>query len=134
MASITHGIETSKLRTSVSTPVTVASGIHFVVGTAPVHTVSGKVNEVVMLTEYKEAAELIGYSDDWKKYSLSEEVYTSLKLYGISPIFVVNVLDPEKHKKSVDGEELAVVDNKIKLPFETIESSIEITGKTKEDS
>lgn len=133
MASITHGIETSKLRTSVSTPVTVASGIHFVVGTAPVHTVGGKVNEVVMLTEYKEAAELIGYSDDWKKYSLSEEVYTSLKLYGISPIFVVNVLDPEKHKKSVDGEELAVVDNKIKLPFETIESSIEITGKTKDE-
>ena len=90
---ITHGIETSKLRTSVSTPATVASGIHFVVGTAPVHTVDGKVNEVVLLNTYEEAAQLIGYSDDWKKYSLCEEVYTAFSLYGIAPIVVVNVLD-----------------------------------------
>lgn len=127
---ITHGIETSKLRTSVSTPATVASGIHFVVGTAPVHTVDGKVNEVVLLNTYEEAAQLIGYSDDWKKYSLCEEVYTAFSLYGIAPIVVVNVLDPKKHKKSVDGEELTVVDNQITLPYETIESSIKITGKT----
>lgn len=127
---ITHGIETSKLRTSVSTPATVASGIHFVVGTAPVHTVDGKVNEVVLLNTYEEAAQLIGYSDDWKKYSLCEEVYTAFSLYGIAPIVVVNVLDPKKHKKSVDGEELTVADNQIKLPYETIESSIKITGKT----
>ncbi len=132
MASITHGIETSKLRTSVSTPVTVASGVHFVVGTAPVHTVGGKVNEVVMLTTYAEAAELIGYSDDWKKYSLCEEVYTAFSLYGVSPIFVVNVLDAKKHKKEVEGEELAVIDNQIKLPFEAIEDTIMITGKTKD--
>lgn len=127
---ITHGIETSKLRTSVSTPATVASGIHFVVGTAPVHTVDGKVNEVVLLNTYEEAAQLIGYSDDWKKYSLCEEVYTAFSLYGIAPIVVVNVLDPKKHKKSVDGEELTVADNQITLPYETIESSIKITGKT----
>lgn len=127
---ITHGIETSKLRTSVSTPATVASGIHFVVGTAPVHTVDGKVNEVVLLNTYEEAAQLIGYSDDWKKYSLCEETYTAFSLYGIAPIVVVNVLDPKKHKKSVDGEELTVADNQITLPYETIESSIKITGKT----
>lgn len=127
---ITHGIETSKLRTSVSTPATVASGIHFVVGTAPVHTIDGKVNEVVLLNTYEEAAQLIGYSDDWKKYSLCEEVYTAFSLYGIAPIVVVNVLDPKKHKKSVDGEELTVADNQITLPYETIESSIKITGKT----
>lgn len=130
---ITHGIETSKLRTSVSTPATVASGIHFVVGTAPAHTVGGKVNEVVLLNTYEEAAQLIGYSDDWKKYSLCEEVYTAFSLYGVAPIVVVNVLDPKKHKKSVDGEELAVTDNQIKLPFETIEDSIKITGKTKNE-
>ena len=130
---ITHGIETSKLRTSVSTPATVASGIHFVVGTAPAHTVGGKVNEVVLLNTHEEAAQLIGYSDDWKKYSLCEEVYTAFSLYGVAPIVVVNVLDPKKHKKSVDGEELAVTDNQIKLPFETIEDSIKITGKTKNE-
>ena len=49
---VTHGINTSKKATSVSVPVTVASGVHFVVGTAPVQMVGGKANEVVMLRRY----------------------------------------------------------------------------------
>ena len=36
MAQITHGVSTGKKSTSVSTPVTVASGVHFAVGAAPV--------------------------------------------------------------------------------------------------
>ena len=37
-----HGVKASKQGTSVSTPVTADSGIHFIVGTAPVHAVGGK--------------------------------------------------------------------------------------------
>ena len=65
---VTHGINTSKKATSVSVPVTVASGVHFAVGTAPVQMVGGKANEVVMLNSYEEAVQLLGYSDDWQKY------------------------------------------------------------------
>lgn len=72
---VTHGINTSKKATSVSVPVTVASGVHFVVGTAPVQMVGGKVNEVIMLNSYEEAVQLLGYSDDWQKYGLCMEVY-----------------------------------------------------------
>ena len=49
---VTHGINTSKKATSVSVPVTVASGVHFAVGTAPVQMVGGKTNEVIMLNSY----------------------------------------------------------------------------------
>ena len=95
---VTHGINTSKKATSVSVPATVASGVHFAVGTAPVQMVGGKVNEVVMLNSYEEAVRLLGYSDDWQKYSLCMEVYSAFMLYKIAPVFVVNVLDPTKHR------------------------------------
>lgn len=130
MADITHGIDNSKRETSVSTPVEVSTGIHFAVGTAPVHTAGGKVNEVVMLQSWEEAVEMMGYSDDWEKYSLCEEMYAAFKLYGVSPIFLVNVLNPEKHKSEPQQSETIVTDNQIQLPYETIESTIKVTGKT----
>ena len=64
MADITHGVSTAKKTTSVSTPVVAASGIHFVVGAAPVQMVGGKANEVIMAQNYAEAVQQLGYSDD----------------------------------------------------------------------
>lgn len=130
MATITHGVSTAKKATSVSTPVLAASGVHFVVGTAPVHMVGGKVNEVIMANTYAEAVAALGYSDDWKKYGLCEEIYTAFQLYKISPVFFVNVLDPTKHKKAVVATDFTVSDNQVILPLEAIADSVEVTGKT----
>ena len=47
MSNYYHGAKASKQATSVSTPVVADSSIHLIVGTAPVHTVGGKVNEPV---------------------------------------------------------------------------------------
>ena len=99
---ITHGINTSKQATSVSTPVTVATGVHFVVGAAPVQMVGGKVNEVIMLNTYEEAVQLLGYSDDWQKYDLCMEIYSAFQLYNVAPVFVVNVLDPGEAQDQED--------------------------------
>ena len=96
---ITHGAKADKLTTSVSTPNVAASGIIFAVGTAPVQMVEDKkINEVIMANNYAEAVKILGYSDDWKKYSLCEVIYTAFQLYTVAPIFLVNVLDPAKHK------------------------------------
>lgn len=129
MAEITHGVQTGKQATSVSTPNVAATGIIFAVGTAPVQMIGGKVNEVVMVNTYEEAATAFGYSDDWKKYGLSEVIYTAFQLYQTAPLFLVNVLDPEKHK-SEKTEKFTVADNQIKLPLEAVADSVEITGKT----
>ena len=67
-----HGVKASKQGTSVSTPVTADSGIHFIVGTAPVHAVGGKVNEPILAYSYAEAVQAMGYSEDWKKYDICE--------------------------------------------------------------
>lgn len=130
MATITHGVSTSKKATSVSAPVLAASGVHFVVGTAPVQAVNGKVHEVIMANNYAEAAAALGYSDNWKKYGLCEEMYTAFQLYKISPVFFVNVLDPSKHKKAVSQKDFTVTDNQVTLPLEAIAGTVEITGKT----
>lgn len=132
MAQITHGVSTSKKATSVSTPVVAASGIHFVVGTAPVQMVGGKVNEVVMAQNYAEAVQQLGYSDDWEKYGLCEEMYSAFRLYQTSPVFMVNVLDPQKHKTAVPKTGKKPEDNQILLPLEAIADTVQITDKEKE--
>lgn len=128
---VTHGMNTSKKATSVSTPVTVASGIHFAVGTAPVQMVGGKTNEVIMLNSYEEAVQLLGYSDDWEKYDLCMEMYTAFVLYKIAPVFMVDVLDPAKHKTEKKSESHTPVDNQVTLPLDVIADTVEITGKTR---
>ncbi len=131
MAQVTHGVSTEKKETSISTPVVAASGVHFVVGTAPVQMVGGKVNEVIMARNYKEAVRQLGYSDDWEKYGLCEEIYSAFQLYKTSPIFMVNVLDPKKHKIAVPKKNIKPENNQILLPLEVIADTIKITGKEK---
>jgi len=131
MVQITHGVSTGKKTTSISAPVVAASGIHFVVGTAPVQMVGGKVNEVVMAQNYAEAVQQLGYSDDWEKYGLCEVIYADFQLYKISPVFMVNVLDTKKHKTEVPKKNMKPENNQILLPLEAIADSIKITGKEK---
>ena len=129
---VTHGINTSKKTTSVSTPIVAKSGIIFAVGTAPVQMNNGKINEVVMAKDYEEAVTALGYSDDWEKYGLSEVIYAAFKLYKVSPVFLVNVLDPAKHKKEETGQ-FTAEENQIKLPLEAIADSVNVTEKTKDE-
>lgn len=129
MGKVTHGVSTSKKATSVSTPVVAASGVAFVVGTAPVQAVGGKVNEVIMANNYAEAAEAFGYADDWKKYDICEMMHTAFQLYKVAPVFFVNVLDPEKHKKTGSTTKATPADKQIKLPFEAIAASVQIADK-----
>lgn len=121
-----HGIKTRQVETSISTPVTAGSGIAFVVGTAPAHTVGGQVNAPIMALTYEEAVSALGYSDNWEKYSLCEVIYSQFQLYNISPVFFVNVLDPAKHKTAVAAADMELIEKKVLLPLEAIESSVKV--------
>ena len=55
MANYFHGVSTRQNDTSISTPVTADSGIAFVVGAAPGHTVGGAPNDPIMCQSYAEA-------------------------------------------------------------------------------
>ena len=124
MANYYHGVSTRQVDTSVSTPVEADSGIAFVVGAAPVHTVGGPVNDPVMCYTYQEAVSAFGFSDDWEKYPLCEMIYSQFQLYGVAPVVLVNVLDPEKHKKPVAEKNYPVTDGKVYLPLEAIQTKV----------
>lgn len=128
MAEYYHGVSTRQVDTSLSTPVTADSGVAFVVGAAPVHTVGGTVNEPIMCQNYAEAASAMGYSDDWEKYPICEMIYSQFTLYGVSPVIFVNVLNPEKHKKSVAEEKYPLTDGKVLLPLEALQDTVVVSG------
>lgn len=98
---ISHGFNKTEAATSVTAPVTVNSGLQIVVGTAPVNMLDdpeAAVNTPLLVNTFKEAAAAVGYSDDFAKYTLCEAVSASFQVMGISPIVVVNVLDPANAK------------------------------------
>ncbi|MFO7153940.1 MAG: phage tail sheath protein [Caldicoprobacter oshimai] len=80
------------------------------VGTAPVHQLgdfAGKVNQPILVQSFADAQQKIGYSDDWKCFTLCEAVYAHFKnnIQPVGPIILINVLDPDTAKtqgKSVD--------------------------------
>lgn len=129
-----HGVKASKQGTSVSTPVTADSGIHFIVGTAPVHAVGGKVNEPILAYSYAEAVQAMGYSEDWKEYDICEEIYTSFKLYQNGPIVMVNVLDPKKHLTGESTKDTELVAGITELPFETVADTVVVKGYDGEEA
>lgn len=100
-----HGVYVEEQGTSVLAPTEATSGIPFVTGTAPVHLASAAApaNTPVLANTYAEAVAALGYSDDWSKYTLCEAMYTHFVLYGMSPMILVNVLDPtnEEHTTAV---------------------------------
>ena len=121
-----HGVFVSQQATSVSTPVLADSGIPFAIGTAPVQSAAapGKTGIPVLCTSWDEAVEQLGYSDDWKTYSLCEVMYSHFKLYASQPLILYNLLDPAEMDAEVAAQDYPVDDHQVALPLEAIASSI----------
>lgn len=94
-----HGVYSSEEDTSVSSPVEATAGLQIAVGTAPINLAGSDeyVNKPLLAYTFKDATQALGYSDDWDKYTLCEVMDASFKLYGVSPVVFINVLDPNKH-------------------------------------
>lgn len=86
------------------------------VGVAPVNLLrgyKGVINYPVKLTNYPNAQKTIGYSDDWNKYSLCEAVRAHFNNAkgNIGPIYVINVLNPDIHRKKEQTDQNLVFSN-----------------------
>lgn len=101
MAGYKHGVYTSEVPTSIVPPVVSMAGLTVVVGTAPIHlTDPTNVNKAVLAYTYSEAVQKMGYSDDFKKYTICEAISSHFALFAVAPLVFINVLDPSKHKVS----------------------------------
>lgn len=108
-----HGAYSSEVATSLVPPTEVDGGLIVAFGTAPVHlaTKPVKPNTPVLTYEFSEFVEQFGYSDDFKNYTLCEVANSQFVLFGMSPCVFVNVLDPDKHYKAVEGVEIQGIIN-----------------------
>lgn len=125
-----HGIKTREQPTSISTPVVADVGIPFVIGTAPLHAAEtpASVNYPVLCTSWEEAVAKLGYSEDYKKYTLCEFMFSHFQLYACQPVVFCNVLDTSKGKTDLEGKEYAVADHLAKLPFDVTDLVVRKSG------
>lgn len=123
------GIHVYEKATAVAIPVVADVGIPFVVGLAPVHTAAkpAKANVPVLCTSWDEAVKKLGFSYDWKKYTICEFIYSHFQLFGCQPVIFCNVLDTDTMKNTMEAKEYEVSDHKITLPFDTIAAGLKVS-------
>lgn len=106
-----HGIEVMERKTSFPSPTATRYGVQVIFGTAPVNLAddpSKAVNRPVKAGTFEEAQKALGYSDDWKNYTLCQSMYASYQIFGVGPVIFVNVLDPAKHVMDLGPMECTV--------------------------
>lgn len=127
-----HGVYVSQKGTSVGTPVVAECGIPFFIGSAPVQSAAApaKAGVPVLCTSWAEAVDKLGYSDDWKKYTLCEAMYSHFKLFGCQPAIFCSVLDLATMTTAVAAADVAVTDHKVKLPIEAVNDATLVVKAT----
>lgn len=105
-----HGTYQAEAATRFQLPITADYG-YFIVGNAPMNKVSKDkrtVNEVLRIGTYKEAVEYFGDTADLE-FSISQAIKVFFQLYGVAPLYIVNLVDIDKHKteeKSLETQPL----------------------------
>lgn len=131
-----HGVTWSDVPTSIISPIKASAGINFVVGTAPAHLVAepARANRPRLYNTYQAFVSEMGYSDDWKSYTLCEHAYCAFVLYGISPVVYCNVLDPNVHRQGVPPAAIDIDANReIVLAAGTVVESIVVRSADGEE-
>ena len=113
-----HGTYQTETSSDISLPIVLDYG-HFIVGTAPMNKVkreNRRVNEIVRLGTYKEAIQYFGDTYDLD-FSISQAIKVFFELYKVAPLYVVNILDLEKHKTAKKTQnDLSLTNGKVVIP------------------
>ncbi|MEX3625835.1 phage tail sheath family protein [Viridibacillus arvi] len=115
-----HGVGVLEAPTKVVSVVESSAGLPIVIGLAPINLAKEpSVNEAKLIYSNKEAVNYFGFSRNFKDYTLSEATDAAFNLFGVAPIVMVNVLDPEKHVTETT-ETIAITNKKAKISTEGV--------------
>jgi Bacteriophage tail sheath protein len=105
-----HGVTWRDIPTSIVAPVIADSGVPFIVGSAPVQQIENPPlpNRPRVYFNYEDAVKEMGYSDDWRSYTLCQSIYTYFALFNVGPIILSYVNDI---RDAVFQDPAAVVDD-----------------------
>ena len=96
-----HGIRIQENPTSMPTPVRNEAGVPVIFGTAPVNLAAhpeDAANRLFLCSTFAEAKAAVGYSEDYGRYTLPQSMDAFFRAFGVGPIVICNVLDPQIHK------------------------------------
>ena len=116
MSKYKHGIATSREQTQAIKPDLCENLVQCAIGTAPINTLKdpyAAVNVPILLSEKEDVEDAIGSTADVEKYTLMHSVYATFEKHAVSPLVVINVLDPNnpKHVEAVADKEITLVKN-----------------------
>ena len=118
-----HGVRVQEESSVVASPVTGTAGLQVVFGTAPINLVEEPeeaVNIPIVCQSMEEAKVKLGYSEDFKAYTLCQSMYASFSMFAVAPVVFINVLDPAKHKKDNEEKEYTPANGQITIPIDGI--------------
>lgn len=103
MAKYYHGVRVLEEATALATPIEGTAGLQVVLGSAPVNMAEDPYavsNVPVLCRSFAECQKQLGYSGDFARYTLCQSMDLSFRVFAVSPIIMINVLDPTKHRKA----------------------------------
>ena len=120
-----HGVFIVEEATALTVPISGKSSVQVVIGTAPVNMAedpAAVVNTPILANSAAEAMAALGYSNDMEKgkYTLCQTMYATNNIYQVSPVVYINVLDPAKHKKSLEESQYPVSQMQAIIPEEGV--------------
>lgn len=123
MGTYHHGIRVLEESTALVTPLKGNAALQVIFGTAPINLAKNPyqaTNELFLCNDFSECVENLGYSDNFKNYSLCESMDVNFRVFNIAPIILCNVLDPTIHIKKNPSKEYAVENEKTTIEIEGI--------------
>ena len=120
-----HGVFIVEEATALTVPISGRSSVQVVIGTAPVNMAedpAAVVNTPILANSAAEAMAALGYSTDMGKgkYTLCQTMYATNNIYQVSPVVYINVLDPARHKKSLEEAQYPVSQMQAIIPVEGV--------------
>lgn len=120
-----HGEFIMEEATALTVPISGASAVQVVIGTAPVNMAdnpSEMVNVPVFAEKPVDAMAALGFCKDFR-FTLCQTMYATSNIYQVSPVVYINVLDPAKHKKDLE---------ETKADVSTLRAVVEVPGILRE--
>ena len=119
-----HGVYNSEIDTSLTAPIQGSAGLQVIFGTAPIHLSrdpAAAVNKPMLCYSFAECQQNVGYSDNFKDFTLCQSIDACFRVFNVAPIILVNVLDPSKasHTTVNAAEDCPVADGQVvyKKPY-----------------
>ena len=115
MATYQHGVYNQEQATSLTTPIRSSAALQVIFGTAPIHLADDPekaANTPKLCYSFEECQAAVGFSNDFKNFSICQSIDVNFRVFNNAPIVLVNVLDPgnSKHIKQNEAASVDVVD------------------------